>query len=126
MRAELDRPLPPGQAATLELAYSFEVPEHGSDRMGREQFPGGWLYEIAQWYPRLAVYDDVRGGNTEQYLGQGEFYLEYGAFDVALTVPADMIVAATGTLRNPRGVVNGAPRAPPARCRSGDQTVASL
>src|SRR5204862_302280 len=57
MRAELDRPLPPGQAATLELAYSFEVPEHCSDRMGREQFPGGWLYEIAQWYPRLAVYD---------------------------------------------------------------------
>ncbi|OLD05556.1 MAG: hypothetical protein AUI99_01260 [Gemmatimonadetes bacterium 13_1_40CM_3_69_22] len=72
MRAELDRPLPPGQNVTLELAYRFEVPEHGSDRMGRERFPGGWLYEIAQWYPRLAVYDDVRGWNTEQYLGQGE------------------------------------------------------
>src|SRR5713226_7436856 len=69
MRAELDRPLPPGQSATLELAYRFEVPEHGSDRMGREQFPGGWLYEVAQWYPRVAVYDDVRGWNTEQYLG---------------------------------------------------------
>src|SRR5205085_248963 len=84
MRAELDRPLAPGGRAELELAYRFEVPEHGSDGMGREQFPGGWLYEIAQWYPRVAVYDDVRGWNTDQYLGQGEFDLEYGDFDGAL------------------------------------------
>src|SRR2546421_13110715 len=68
--------------------------------MGREQFPGGWLYEVAQWYPRVAVYDDVRGWNTEQYLGQGEFYLEYGDFDVAITVPRSFVVAATGTLAN--------------------------
>src|SRR6266581_1284486 len=85
LRAELDRPLAPGRTITLDLAYHFQVPEHGSDRMGRKQYPGGWLYEIAQWYPRMAVYDDVRGWNTEQYLGQGEFYLEYGDFDVALT-----------------------------------------
>src|SRR4029077_1218951 len=93
MRVDLDRPLGPGGRAELELAYRFEVPEHGSDRMGREQFPRGWLYEIAQWYPRLAVYDDVRGWNTEQYLGQGEFYLEYGDFDVAITVPRGFLVA---------------------------------
>src|SRR5881394_3880347 len=92
MRAELDRPLAPGGRAELELAYRFEVPEHGSDRLGREQLPGGWLYEIAQWYPRVAVYDDVRGWNTEQYLGQGEFYLEYGDFDVAITVPRGFLV----------------------------------
>ena len=65
--------------------------------MGREQFPEGWLYEIAQWYPRLAVYDDVRGWNHDPYIGGGEFYLEYGSFDVSLTVPANYIVAATGT-----------------------------
>src|SRR2546423_8648 len=70
LRVDLDRPLPPGGRAELELAYRFEVPEHGSDRMGREQFSGGWLYEVAQWYPRVAVYDDVRGWDTEQALGQ--------------------------------------------------------
>src|SRR3989454_6262992 len=50
MRVNLDRPLGPGHVASLELGYSFEVPEHGSDRMGRERYPGGWLYEVAQWY----------------------------------------------------------------------------
>src|SRR2546429_2874213 len=126
MRAELDRPLPPGQAATLELAYSFEVPEHGSDRMGPVQFPGGWLYEIAQWYPRLAVYDDVRGWNTEQYLGQGEFYLEYGDFDVAITVPRSFVVAATGTLLNPLEVLTGPERARLAQALKSDTTIAVI
>src|SRR5207249_51528 len=83
-------------------------------RMGREQLAGGWLYEVAQWYPRVAVYDDVRGWNTEQYLGQGEFYLEYGDFDVAITVPRGFLVAATGTLENPGEVLTAAERARPA------------
>ena len=67
--------------------------------MGRD----GALYEIAQWYPRMAVYDDVIGWNTDPYLGQGEFYLEYGDIDFAITVPAGYTVAASGTLQNPRG-----------------------
>lgn len=92
----LAEPLAPGQATTLELAYHFEVPEHGADRMGRD----GALYEIAQWYPRVAVYDDVRGWNIEPYLGQGEFYLDFGDYDLAITVPAGYIVAATGALQN--------------------------
>ena len=75
--------------------------------MGRD----GSLYEIAQWYPRLAVYDDVRGWNHEPYIGAGEFYLEYGSFDVSLTLPASYIVAATGTLRNPELVLTAAQRA---------------
>src|SRR3989440_11890292 len=70
LRAELDRPLAPGARAELELAYRFEVPEHGSDRMGREQLGGGWLCEIAQWYPRVAVYGDRRGGDAGQELRQ--------------------------------------------------------
>jgi hypothetical protein len=123
MRVELDRPLPPGGRAELELAYRFEVPEHGSDRMGREQFPGGWLYEVAQWYPRVAVYDDVRGWNTEQYLGQGEFYLEYGDFDVSITVPRSYIVAATGTLANPVEVLTATQRARLARAVRSETTV---
>src|SRR6185295_8910861 len=101
MRVELNRALPPRGVTSLEIGFSFQVPEHGADRMGREQFPEGWLYEIAQWYPRLAVYDDVRGWNTEQYLGQGEFYLEYGDFDLEITVPRSFVVVATGTLLNP-------------------------
>jgi hypothetical protein len=91
--------------------------------MGIEDIDGSTIYEVAQWYPRLAVYDDVRGWNTEQYLGQGEFYLEYGSFDVSITVPADMIVAATGTLRNPDEVLTAAQRARLARARTSDQTV---
>src|SRR5438094_343668 len=111
----LDRPLGPGEVASLELGYSFEVPVHGSDRMGRERYLGGWLYEVAQWYPRVAVYDDVRGWNTEQYLGQGEFYLEYGDFDVAITVPRGFLVSATGTLDHPAEVLTAAERARLAR-----------
>ena len=100
-KVDLARPLAPGQTATLEAAWHFLVPEHGADRMGRD----GSLYEIAQWYPRLCVYDDVRGWNTEPYLGQGEFYLEYGNFNLSVTVPAGYIVAATGMLDNPGEVL---------------------
>src|SRR5438876_563869 len=123
MRVNLDRPLGHGQVASLELGYSFEVPEHGSDRMGRERYPGGWLYEVAQWYPRVAVYDDVRGWNTEQYLGQGEFYLEYGDFDVAITVPRSFVVAATGTLANPLDVLTATQRARLVQAAKSDTTV---
>jgi peptidase M1-like protein len=124
LRADLDRPLPPGGSVTMELSFSFQVPEHGSDRMGRQHFPAGWLYEIAEWYPRLAVYDDVRGWNTEQYLGQGEFYLEYGDIDFTLTVPRNFIVAGSGTLVNPLEVLTATERARLARARTADSTVA--
>ena len=97
MYVELVQALAPGATTVLDLAYSFNVPEHGADRMGRE----GTLYEIAQWYPRMAVYDDVHGWNTDQYLGQGEFYLEYGDIDYEVTVPAGYIVAGSGVLQNP-------------------------
>ena len=78
------------------MQYRFTVPDHGSDRMGRDSA----LYEIAQWYPRMAVYDDVRGWNTDPYLGQGEFYLEYGDIDYSVTVPAGYVVAGSGVLQN--------------------------
>src|SRR3989449_1041414 len=126
MRVNLDRPLGPGQVASLELGYSFEVPEHCSARMGRERYPGGWLLEVAQWYPRVAVYDDVRGWNTEQYLGQGEFYLEYGDFDVSITVPRSFVVAATGTLTNAVEVLTAGQRARLSRAVRSDTTVAII
>ncbi len=126
MRVELDRPLPPGGVTSFDIGYSFQVPEHGADRMGREQFPQGWLYEIAQWYPRMAVYDDVRGWNSEQYLGQGEFYLEYGDIDFAITVPRGFIVAGTGRLTNPLEVLTAAQRARLAQALGSDSTVAII
>ncbi len=98
MRVDLDRPLPPHSVTLIAIAWHHQVPRFG--RTGREQFPAGWLYQVAQWYPRLAVYDDVRGWNTDQYIGSSEFYLEYGDFDVTLTLPAGYSVAGTGVLRN--------------------------
>jgi Peptidase family M1 domain len=101
MYVELATPIPPKGSTRFELAYNFNIPEHGADRMGRE----GSLYELAQWYPRMAVYDDVHGWNTDQYLGQGEFYLEYGNIDYEVTVPAGYIVAGSGVLQNPSDVL---------------------
>src|SRR5262249_10911355 len=101
MRIDLDAPcLPHGGITNIGMQYAFAIPDHGSDRMGRDSA----LYEIAQWFPRVAVYDDVRGWNTDPYLGQGEFYLEYGDIDYAVTVPAGYIVAGSGVLQN-RGEV---------------------
>ena len=104
MKADLTEPLAPGATATINAVWHFNIPEHGADRMGRD----GALYELAQWYPRVNVYDDVRGWNTEPYLGQGEFYLEYGNFNLEVTVPAGYIVAATGTLQNAHEVLTPA------------------
>jgi len=106
MRVDLPEALPPGGAITLDMAWSFPIPVNGSARMGRD----GSLYEIAQWYPRMAVYDDVHGWNTLPYIGAGEFYLEYGDFDVRLTVPSGFLVASTGTLENPDEVLTEAER----------------
>jgi hypothetical protein len=122
MRVDLSSPLPPGGRQLLDIGWSFPFGPN-SNRMGLELIDGSHVYEVAQWYPRLAVYDDVRGWNTEQYLGQGEFYLEYGSFDVSLTVPANMLVAATGTLQNPAQVLTAAQRNRLSRARAGDTTV---
>ncbi len=122
MRVELPRPLVSGAAVDLDLAWRFVVPESGAGRMGRD----GMLYELGQWYPRVAVYDDVRGWNHEPYIGAGEFYLEYGSFDVALTVPAGYTVAATGTLLNPLEVLTPVQRARLVQARRSDTAIAII
>jgi len=107
MRLDLPTPLTPGGGkTTISIKYSFRVPEHGSDRMGRDSA----LFEIAQWFPRMAVYDDVRGWNTDPYLGQGEFYLEYGDVDYSVTVPAGYTVAGSGVLQNSEEVLTAEQR----------------
>jgi hypothetical protein len=122
MKVTLERPLAPLATQVLEIDWSFPFGPN-SNRMGIELIDGSYVFEVAQWYPRLAVYDDVRGWNTDQYLGQGEFYLEYGSFDVSLTVPANMLVAATGTLRNPAQVLTATQRNRLAQARTSDTTV---
>ncbi len=89
----------------LKIEYSYTVPDYGADRTGILNTKNGNIFAIAQWYPRLCVFDDVRGWNTDPYLGASEFYLEYGNFDVSITAPAAMIVVASGELLNPQDVL---------------------
>jgi hypothetical protein len=122
-RIDLDQPLAPkGGRLTIAMNYAFRVPEHGSDRMGRD----GTLYEIAQWYPRMAVYDDIRGWNTDPYFGQGEFYLEYGDIDYSVTAPAGYTIAGSGVLQNAADVLTAAQRERLARASRSDSTVAVI
>jgi hypothetical protein len=120
MRVELPRPLVPKGMIDFDVAWHFPVPPYGGGRMGRI---GTRLYEIAQWYPRMVVYDDVHGWNALPYIGAGEFYLEYGDFDVTLTLPAGFVVAATGTVANPLAVWNAAQRARLARARGSAERI---
>jgi aminopeptidase N len=94
------RPLPPGQTTTFHVEWHFDA-SGGTTRMGRDE----QLYQMGQWYPRPNVYDDVKGWNTESYATNAEFYLEYGDFRLEVTLPAGYIVAATGTLDNPKQVL---------------------
>lgn len=120
MRVELPAPLAPGAAIDFDMAWRFPVPPDGAGRMGRV---GARLYEIGQWYPRMAAYDDVHGWNALPYIGAGEFHLEYGDYDVSLTVPAGFLVAATGTVANPAEVWTAEQRARLERARTADQAV---
>ncbi len=108
MKVNLPEPLAPGATTELEIDWSFRVPDNG--RGAKEKVSDGWLYLIAQWFPRLSVYDDVNGWQTDQFLGRGEFYLNFGNYDVRITVPWNHIVDATGVLQNPEEVLTATQR----------------
>ncbi|MBS1653232.1 MAG: M1 family metallopeptidase [Bacteroidetes bacterium] len=91
-----------GGKIKINIEYQFDIPEYGTDRMGRLNTRNGWIYEIAQWFPRMCVYDDIQGWNTLPYLGAGEFYLEYGDIEYTVTAPANLIVVGSGELINPQ------------------------
>jgi len=93
-----------GGQLRLKIEYSFTSPEYGSDRMGILNTMNGKIFSVAQWYPRMCVYDDVSGWNTIPYIGPSEFYLEYGDYDISITVPANHIVVGSGELVNPQDV----------------------
>lgn len=101
MKLELEKGLLTNDKIKICMNFYFTIPQYGTDRMGRVKTKNGWIYQIAQWYPRLCVYDDIEGWNVLPYLGQGEFYLEYGDFEVSITAPANMIVVCSGELLNP-------------------------
>jgi hypothetical protein len=106
MQIRLPKPLTAnGDVIKIKIDYSFVLPEEGSDRCGILHTKNGDIFAVAQWYPRMCVFDDIEGWNTLPYLGAGEFYLEYGDFDVSITVPASHIVVASGTLQNPTEVL---------------------
>lgn len=93
-----------GGTVGIKIDFSFTSPDYGSDRMGVLETKNGRVFTLAQWYPRMCVYDDVSGWNTLPYLGAGEFYLEYGTFDVNITAPSTHIVVCSGALLNPSEV----------------------
>lgn len=93
-----------GAVVKVKIDFSYISPKYGSDRTGVLDTKNGKIFTIAQWYPRMCVYDDVKGWNTLPYLGAGEFYLEYGDFDVAITAPSNHIVVCSGDLLNPSEV----------------------
>tara|TARA_B100000003_G_scaffold42754_1_gene36585 strand:+ start:5210 stop:7186 length:1977 start_codon:yes stop_codon:yes gene_type:complete len=90
-----------GGEIKIKIDFSFLSPYYGSDRMGIVETKNGKIYSIAQFHPRMCVYDDLNGWNTLPYIGQGEFYLEYGDFNINITAPSDHIVLCSGELLNP-------------------------
>lgn len=112
-----------GGELTITIDYEFGIPEYGSDRMGRMETKNGWIYELAQWYPRMAVYDDVKGWNVLPYLGAGEFYLEYGSFDYYITLPSEFLVVGSGELQNPEEVLTEKQMDRLDEARNSDETV---
>jgi len=114
MRIDLPQPLPPGQSTVFSVDWNYNINDARriGGRTGYEYFPNdkNYIYEIAQWFPRMAAYYDVYGWQHKQFLGAGEFTLEFGNYRVSITTPDDHIVAATGVLQNPQVVLTAAQR----------------
>ena len=110
MRVDLAQPLKSGEKVAFTIDWSFNIVDRNllGGRSGMEFFPedGNYVYTIAQFFPRMCVYDDVVGWQNKQFLGRGEFTLPFGDYKVKITVPADHMVAATGMLKNPAAVLS--------------------
>ena len=124
MKIYLPKPLAAnGGKIYLNIDFSFTSPDYGSDRMGVLETKNGRIFNLAQWYPRMCVYDDVSGWNTLPYLGAGEFYLEYGTFDVHINVPSNHLVVCSGALLNPEDVYTKTQQERLKQAASSDETV---
>jgi len=111
MRVDLPKTLMPGEQVRLKIDWWYNISNRMSEggRGGYEYFPedGNYLYTMAQWYPRMAVYSDFQGWQNKQFTGRGEFALTFGNFRVKMTVPADHVVGATGECQNYKEVLSG-------------------
>jgi len=113
MRVDLAAPLKPGKKVTFDIDFAFNIVEEDavSARAGYEHFPdderegGNDIFLLAQWFPRLAAYTDYEAWTNKEFIGRGEFTLEFGNYEVDITVPADHIVSSTGELQNPKDVL---------------------
>ncbi|CAN1516100.1 M1_APN_like domain containing protein [Flavobacteriaceae bacterium] len=112
-----------GGTVKIKIDFSYISPKEGSDRTGVLDTKNGKIFTIAQWYPRMCVYDDLRGWNTNPYLGASEFYLEYGDFDVNITVPSNHIVVCSGDLLNPKAVYSVDEQSRIAKAKQSEKTV---
>ena len=114
MRIDLPIPLKPGKTTTFTIDFAFNIVEEDavSARSGYEHFPdderegGNDIFLLAQWFPRLHSYTDYEAWTNKEFIGRGEFTLEFGDYEVELTVPADHIVSSTGALQNPKQVLS--------------------
>ena len=123
LQIHLPRPMAPkGSVLKIHLKYHYQIPGVWGGRTSWGASKQGDIYDIAQWYPRMCVYDDLRGWDTLPYIGS-EFYLEYGNFDYYVTVPSAMIVAGSGELVNPRDVLTSTQLARLQQARNSDKTV---
>jgi hypothetical protein len=127
MRIDLGQPLPPGESFQFSIDWNYQVNDSSiaSMRTGCEHFEsdGNYIYEIAQWFPRLVAFTDAKGWQHRQYLGQGEFTLELGDYVVRITVPEDHVVASTGVLQNPDDVLSELQRQRLAEAKTADKPV---
>lgn len=112
MRVDIPQPLKSGEKMSFSIEWSYNIQDRSvfGQRSGLEFFPedGNYVYTIAQFFPRMCVYDDYEGWQNKQFLGSGEFALAFGDYKVRITTPADHIVASTGTLKNPQDVLTKA------------------
>lgn len=112
-----------GGKLKILIDYSFNVPPENMGRSGYMESKNGKIFDIAQWFPRMAVYDDLVGWNNLPFLGGGEFYLDYGNYDYSVTVPWYMIVVGSGELLNPKQVLTAKEIQRLNEARSSDKTV---
>ncbi|TXH60352.1 MAG: M1 family peptidase [Bacteroidia bacterium] len=112
-----------GGVVTVQIDFGFNIPTQGTDRMGRLNTKNGWVYQLAQWFPRVCVYDDIQGWNVLPYLGQGEFYLEYGNVNYTITAPSELVVVGSGELLNAKECFSPAQYAKYEQAKNSDKTV---
>ncbi|MCL6523517.1 MAG: M1 family metallopeptidase [Thermoflavifilum sp.] len=124
MQVWLDKPLLPHHDMHLLVRYAYHLqPRSGGGRSGYLDTRYGRIYEFSYWYPRVCVYDDLHGWNTLPFLGQGEFYMDYGDIDYTVTVPAGLLVVGSGELQNPEEVLTPLELNRLEKARKSEQTV---